>query len=59
MTGEEVLAWVRRDLAAAAADDASRRVRCKVCQAMTRDPDHHAEIHATPRGDLKGDTDGP
>ncbi len=40
-----VLADVRAQLKAAAEDDASRRVRCDVCQAMTRDPQRHDALH--------------
>ena len=45
MTPEEFLADVRTRLAAASADDASRRVRCDVCQAMTREPERHRALH--------------
>lgn len=45
MTAEEFLADIRNRLAAASADDASRRVRCDVCQAMTRDPERHRALH--------------
>lgn len=39
------LADLRVSLAAAAADDASRRVRCPDCQAMTRDLPRHEALH--------------
>ncbi len=48
MTPDEVaeaLADIRARLKAAADDDASRRVRCPTCQAMTRDPERHVALH--------------
>jgi hypothetical protein len=43
--GAEIIAKVRADLARASREDADRRVRCIVCQAMTRDLPRHEALH--------------
>ena len=42
----EVLADVREHLRRISEEDAFQRTRCNVCQAMTRSPERHVEIHS-------------